>query len=51
MNLFMFDRRVWIVQNLGGEFVRRADDHANFLPPAQQLFHEALPCLARGSND
>ena len=46
----LYDGRVWVVQNLGGEFTRRADHGANLMTLAQQLRHEGPPCHTCRSN-
>ena len=43
-NAGLDDRRIRVLENLGGESVRRADDDTN------QLFHHQPACLACGSN-
>ena len=49
-NAGLDDRRVRVLENLGGESVRRADDDANQVILGQQLFYNQPPCLACGSN-
>jgi hypothetical protein len=44
------DDSLWVFQNRGREFVRRADDDTNVVIPAQQLFHNAPPGHAGGAN-
>ena len=43
-------RCVRVLENLGGESVRRADDDANQVVLGQQPFYHQPACLACGSN-
>ena len=38
-NSGLYDGDVWVLKNLGGEFVSRADNDTNFLILAQQLLN------------
>ena len=49
-NALLDDRRVRILDHLGGKSVRRADNDANRLVLGQQLFYHQPPCLPSGSN-